>query len=287
MAMLSIATSIATLGLKVGAYAMTDSMGLLSDALEALVNLAAGLVALAVLSVAEQPADDDHAYGHEKAEYFSSGVEGILILVAAGGIIWAGVQRLFHPAALGDLGPGLFVAGLAAAMNFITARLMLRVAREHDSITVEADAHHLMTDVVTSLGVIAGLLVVMVAPTARILDPLIAIAVAVHIAWTGVSLLRRSVDGLMDRSLPPAELATVQATLQATLRPGDAVADLRTRKAGSRRFIEFKLRVPDQDTVASAHDECDALEAALGRALAKTVVTIHVEPIGLAAKESG
>jgi cation diffusion facilitator family transporter len=203
MAMLSIATSIATLGLKFGAYALTDSMGLLSDALEALVNLAAGAVALAVLSVAEQPADADHAYGHEKAEYFSSGVEGVLILVAAAAIIWAGVARLFHPGELSRLGPGLFVAALAAAMNFITARLMMRVAREHDSITVEADAHHLMTDVVTSVGVIAGLLVVMVAPTAKILDPLIAIGVAVHIAWVGVSLLRRSVDGLMDKSLPP------------------------------------------------------------------------------------
>lgn len=285
MALLSIATSIATLGLKFGAYAMTNSMGLLSDALEALVNLAAGLVALAVLSVAEQPADDDHAYGHEKAEYFSSGVEGILILLAAFGIVWAAIHRMLDPAPLDALGPGLVVAALAAGMNYITARLMLRVAREHDSITVEADAHHLMTDVVTSLGVIAGLLVIMVAPGASVLDPIIAIAVAVHIGWTGMSLLLRSVDGLMDKSLPPDELARVNATLQATLRPGDVVVDLRTRKAGSRRFIDFKLRVPDHDTVAAAHDECDALEAALGRTLAKTVVTIHVEPIGLASRE--
>ena len=285
MAMLSIATSIATLGLKFGAYALTDSMGLLSDAMEALVNLAAGLVALGVLSVAEQPADEDHAYGHEKAEYFSSGVEGILILVAAVGIVWAGIGRLFHPAPLEHLGPGLLVAALAAGMNYLTARLMLRVAREHDSITVEADAHHLMTDVVTSIGVIAGLLVVMAAPGAWILDSLIAIAVAIHIAWTGISLLRRSVDGLMDRSLPPAELKLVNTTLAATLRAGDRIADLRTRKAGSRRFIEFKLRVPDADTVASAHEACDAFEAALGAMLAKTVVTIHVEPLGLAATE--
>lgn len=281
MAMLSIVTSLATLGLKFGAYALTDSMGLLSDALEALVNLAAGLVALGVLSVAEQPADDDHAYGHEKAEYFSSGVEGVLILVAAAGIVWAGVGRLVHPAPLSHLGWGLVVAALAAAMNFITARLMLRVAHEHDSITVEADAHHLMTDVVTSVGVIAGLLIVMWAPGAAILDPLIAIGVAVHIAWVGITLLLRSVDGLMDKSLPANELAIVNTTLAATLRPGDRVADLRTRKSGSRRFIEFKLRVPDADTVASAHDACDALEHALDRALAKTVVTIHVEPLGM------
>jgi cation diffusion facilitator family transporter len=285
MALLSIATSIATLGLKFGAYAMTDSMGLLSDALEALVNLAAGLVALAVLSVAEQPADEDHAYGHEKAEYFSSGVEGVLILVAAVGIVYAGVGRLFHPAELVHLGPGLVVAGLAGAMNFVTARLMMRVAKQHDSIVVEADAHHLMTDVATSVGVIAGLLVVMAVPSARILDSLIAIAVAAHIAWTGLSLLRRSVDGLMDRSLPVSERATVDAVLLATLRPGDRVAELRTRKSGSRRFIEFKLYVPDEATVAAAHDACDELEAALGRTLAKTIVTIHVEPLSCAPRE--
>ena len=286
MAVLSIATSIATLGLKFGAYALTDSMGLLSDALEALVNLAAGVVALGVLWVAEQPADEDHAYGHEKAEYFSSGVEGGLILIAAAGIIWAASTRLFHPTELQRLAPGLFVAALAAAMNLVTARLMMRVAREHDSITVEADAHHLMTDVITSIGVIAGLLIVMVAPGAKILDPLIAIGVAVHIAWVGVSLLRRSVDGLMDKSLPPDELNLVNTTIAAALRPGDRVAHLRTRKAGSRRFIDFKLYVPDQDTVASAHDACDALEHALGLALAKTVVTIHVEPLGTAPPES-
>ncbi len=284
--MLSIATSIATLGLKFAAYAMTDSMGLLSDALEALVNLAAGLIALGVLTVAERPADEDHAYGHEKAEYFSSGVEGVLILVAAVGIVYAAVGRLIHPAELSHLGPGLVVAALAGAMNFVTARLMLRVARQHDSITVEADAHHLMTDVATSIGVIAGLLVVMALPSARILDPLIAIAVAVNIVWTGVSLLRRSVDGLMDRSLPPAELAIVDATLRASLRAGDRIAELRTRKAGSRRFIEFKLYLPDAATVAAAHDDCDKLEAALGQALAKTIVTIHVEPISCAPRDS-
>ena len=143
-----------------------------------------------------------------------------------------------------------------------------------------------MTDVITSIGVITGLLIIMFAPAAKILDPLIAIGVAVHIAWVGVSLLRRSVDGLMDKSLPPDEINLVNTTLAATLRPTDRVAQLRTRKAGSRRFIEFKLHVPDLDTVASAHDACDALEHALGRALAKTVVTIHVEPLGALPPES-
>jgi cation diffusion facilitator family transporter len=279
MAALSIATSVATLGLKFGAAEMTGSIGLLSDAMEALVNLAAGLVALAMLSVAERPADAEHAYGHEKAEYFSSGVEGVLILCAACGIAYAAVGRVLHPASLERLGPGLLVAAIAAVMNLVTARLMLRVAKEHDSITVEADARHLLTDVLTSAGVIAGLLIVMIAPGWAMLDSLIAFGVGLQILGTALSLIRRSVDGLMDKSLPAAEIDTVQAIITASLPPGGRVAELRTRKAGSRRFIEFKLRLPGGETVADAHAACDRLEAALGAALAKTVVTIHVEPL--------
>ncbi len=283
MALLSIATSLATLGLKFAAYTMTGSIGLLSDAMEALVNLAASLVALGVLTVSERPADADHAYGHGKAEYFSSGVEGALILLAACGIMYAAGGRLLHPAALGALGPGLLVAALAAAMNFVTARLMLRVAKEHDSITVEADARHLMSDVVTSGGVIAGLLVVMAAPRAALLDPLIAIAIGLQILWTAISLLRRSVDGLMDRSLPDDEIEAARRLIAAALPADAAVADLRTRKAGARRFIEFKLRVPGAESVAAAHATCDRLEASLASGLARCVVTIHVEPLGQAA----
>jgi cation diffusion facilitator family transporter len=282
MAALSIATSVVTLALKFGAWAMTGSIGLLSDALEALVNVAASLVALAVLTVAERPADDDHAYGHEKAEYFSSGVEGVLILLAAAGIAYAAVGRLLNPAPLVRLGPGLLVAALAALMNFVTARLMLRVAHAHDSIVVEADAHHLLTDVLTSVGVIAGLLIVMAAPQLALLDSLIALGVALQILRTGVSLTRRSIDGLMDKSLPAAEIEVARAAIQAALPPGAAIAALRTRKAGARRFIEFKLLVPGRDRVADAHASCDRIEAALARALANTIVTIHVEPLDAA-----
>ena len=278
MAILSIATSLATLGLKFGAYSMTGSIGLLSDAIEALVNLAAGLVTFGALTVAERPADDDHAYGHEKAEYFASGIEGVLILLAAGGIMFAAIGRLLHPAVLGRLGPGLMVAALAAAMNLVTARLMLRVARQHDSIAVEADARHLMSDVVTSGAVITGLVVIMVLPQAALLDPLIAIAVGGQILWTAISLMRRSVDGLMDRSLPADEIATARRLLAAALPADAAIADLRTRKAGSRRFIEFTLQVPGGESVAAAHATCDQLEAALAAGLAKSVATIHVEP---------
>jgi len=287
MAALSIATSVATLALKFGASVMTGSIGLLSDAMEALVNLAAGLVALAMLAVAEQPADDDHAYGHEKAEYFSSGVEGVLILLAAGGIAYAAVGRLLHPQPLARLGPGLLVAALAALMNLVTARLMLRVAREHDSIVVEADARHLLTDVLTSAAVIAGLLIVMVAPRLALLDSVIAFGVALQILATALSLIRRSVDGLMDTSLPATEIDAARRVIAGALPPGASVAELRTRKAGSRRFIEFKLLVRGSATVADAHASCDRIESALAAELAKTVVTIHVEPLEPAAVAPG
>ena len=191
MAYLSLATSLATIVLKFGAYFLTGSVSLWSAALESLVNLAAGVVALGALMVAEQPADDKHAFGHDKAEYFSSGVEGALILVAAVSIIGSAVHRLIDPEPLARLGPGLIVAFLAGAANFAAARIMLKVARQHDSITIEADAKHLLTDVWTSVGIIGGLLVVMAMPQWAILDPLMAIAVGIHIIVTGVSLLQR------------------------------------------------------------------------------------------------
>lgn len=280
MAWLSIATSITTLVLKFGAFALTDAVSLLSDALEALVNIAAALVALWAVTLAEQPPDENHPYGHDKVEYLSSGVEGVLILVAALSIAWTAIGRLIAPTELERLGPGLLVAGLAALMNFTTSRLMLRVARQHDSITIEADAKHLMTDVWTSAGVISGLLVVMFVPSWQILDPLIAIAVAAQIAWTGIELLRRAGNGLMDAALDPAEVADLRATVTAALPPGTSIAALRTRKSGSRRFVEFKLRVPGEQRVADAHALCDRLEAAIEAKFARSNVTIHVEPAG-------
>jgi len=279
MATLSIVTSIATLALKFGAWWLTGSMGLLSDALETLVNVAAALVALFVLSIAEQPADDDHAYGHEKAEYFSSAVEGVLIMAAAVGIAGGALWRIRHPIMLDALGPGIIVALVATALNFWTARLMLRVAREHESIAVEADARHLLADVVTSLGVSAGLLVVMAFPKAAILDPLIALAVAGHIALTGWDLIRRSIDGLMDRALPTDELTEVHRLIQSVHAVPHRIADFKSRRAGPRRFVEFKLRVPPALSVRDAHDECDRIEAALAARFRSIEVMIHVEPL--------
>jgi cation diffusion facilitator family transporter len=278
MAYLSIATSFATIVLKFGAYFLTGSVSLWSDALESLVNLVAGLVALGALMVAEQPADDRHAYGHDKAEYFSSGVEGALILVAAVSIIWSAVQRLIEPAPLARLGPGLIVAFLAGAANFVTARIMLKVARQHDSITIEADAKHLLTDVWTSVGIIGGLLVVMAMPQWAILDPLMAIAVGIHIIVTGVSLLRRSADGLMDAALPAAEVTRAATLIRTELPEGSSFHALRTRKAGARRFLELHLLVPGTMSVHESHLLCDRIEATLTAHLAKSHVTIHVEP---------
>ncbi len=278
MAFLSIATSLATLALKFGAYFLTDSVSLLSDALEALVNLAAGLVALTALTIAEQPADDRHTYGHDKAEYFSVGVEGTLILFAAGSIIYTGVNRFLHPAALEHLGWGIFVALLAAAMNFTTARLMLSVAAKHDSATIEADARHLLTDVWTSAGVLGGLLVIVFMPGWQILDPLIAIAVGLHIVITGVGLLRRSIDGLMDVALSPREIHKTEELIRAELPLTASFHALRTRKAGATRFIEFHLLLPGETSVSASHSLCDRLEASIAGHLAKASVTIHVEP---------
>ncbi len=278
MAVLSIATSIATLALKFSAYLLTGSVGLLSDALEALVNLAAGLIAFTALSIAELPADDRHSYGHDKAEYFSSGVEGTLILVAAISIIYAALNRFLHPVALEHLGPGIAVGAAAAAMNYATARVMLQVGRKHDSITIEADARHLLTDVWTSAGVLGGLFVVLLLPGAAFLDPLIAAAVGLHIIYTGFGLLRRSIDGLMDAALSPGEIAQAQALISAALPPGASFHALRTRKAGPRRFIEFHLLVPGTMSVAESHTLCDRVEEMLCGELPNASVTIHVEP---------
>jgi cation diffusion facilitator family transporter len=278
MALLSIATSIMTLLLKFGAYFLTNSVGLLSDALEAFVNLAAGLIAFGALTVAEQPADDRHTYGHDKAEYFSSGVEGALILIAAASIIYAAIDRFLHPVALENIGPGLIVGLLAAATNFVTARIMFKVGRDHDSITIEADAKHLMTDVWTSAGVLGGLLTVMLMPRWQMLDSLVAIAVGVHIIFTGIELLRRTADGLMDAALSTDEISQIVKTIRTLLPAGASFHDLRTRKAGPRRFIEFHLLVPGQTSVNESHALCDRIELAISRTLSQASVTIHVEP---------
>jgi cation diffusion facilitator family transporter len=277
MALLSIATSIVTLALKFGAYFLTDSVSLLSDALEAIVNVAAGLVAFGALTIADQPADDRHNYGHDKAEYFSSGVEGVLILVAAVSIIVAASGRFLHPVMLENLGQGLIIGLLAAAMNFATARVMLKAAREHDSITIEADGKYLMTDVWTSGGVLAGLFIIMFVPEWHILDPLIAVAVGIHIILTGMQLLRRTVS--YGYSIVPGRNQPGRASNSGTATRGASFHDLRTRKAGARRFIEFHLLAPGETSVNQSHALCDGIEYSIKSHLSNASVTIHVEPV--------
>ena len=278
MAHLSIATSIATIALKFGAWYLTGSVSLWSDALESLVNLAAALVALGAIALSQQPADERHRYGHEKAEYFSSGVEGTLIIVAAIAIIASGVNRLIAPQPLERLGTGMLISFLAGAANLVAARLMLKVAREHDSITLEADAKHLLTDVWTTAGILCGLAVVMIVPQGSMLDPLMAIAVGLHIIFVGAGLVSRSVDGLMDAALPQAELERLESLIRRELPATASFHALRTRKAGARRFVELHLLVPGSTTVAASHALCDRIEAALALRLPKSEVTIHVEP---------
>lgn len=278
MAWLAIATSLATLALKLAAYVLTGSISLWSDALEGFVNLAAGLMALGALTLAARPADDGHAFGHDKAEYFASGVEGALILAAALSIIWSAVHRFIAPQPLEHLRPGIVIAAVAGAMNYATARTMLRVGRQHDSITIEADARHLFSDVWTSVGVVSGLVVVMVQPAWGLLDPIMAIAVGIYIIFTGVELLRRSAGGLMDAALPASEIVMAEEAIRAHLPADTGFHALRTRKAGTRRFIEFHLLVPGSMSVAASHAVCDRIEAEIAARLARTAVTIHVEP---------
>jgi cation diffusion facilitator family transporter len=276
-ALLSVVAALTTLALKFTAYGLTGSVGLLSDALESLVNLAGALVALTALKIAARPADKTHPYGHDKAEYFSSGVEGALILFAAVSIAYTAIQRLLNPVLLGELQWGLLIAGSASLLNFLVARAVLGAAKRYDSITLEADAKHLLADVWTSVGVIAGL-VALTLTGWQWLDPVIALAVAAHIVITGISLLRRSVDGLMDYSLPADELAQIEGILKNHRDQFVAYHRLRARKSASKRFIDLHLVVTGAQTVQAAHDLCEQLEAEIEARLPNTSVTIHVEP---------
>ena len=278
-AIYSVIASLLTLALKFGAWAMTDSVGLLSDALESIVNLTAGVLALTAITIAMRPADQEHAYGHGKAEYFSSGIEGVLIILAAFGIGHAAVSRFLNPTELTHLGPGLILAIVSSVVNFVTAKVMLRAASRFDSITLEADAKHLLTDVWTSIGMVAGLSIILVRPEWKILDPAIAIIMAVNIVFTGVGLLRRSVGGLMDDALPDEELAVIQKAIHRQLGHETTFHQLRTRKSGPERFIDFHLLVPGATTVQESHDLCERIEREIESELERSEVTIHVEPI--------
>lgn len=277
-AWLSIAAAVLTIALKSGAYLLTGSVGLLSDAIESGVNLVAALMALAMLTVAARPEDDNHTYGHSKAEYFASVVEGILILVAAGSIIWTAAGRLLHPQELEQVGLGLAVSVGASLINLGVAQVLLRAGKQHNSITLEADSHHLMTDVWTSVGVVSAIGVVGLTGW-LILDPIIAIAVGLNIVWTAYQLIRRSVEGLMDGALPSEDQQKIEEVIAQYRRRGVDFHALRTRQSAARRFVSVHMLVPGAWTVHDAHHVAEDFEGDIRKVLSDTIVHTHLEPI--------
>ncbi|MBT3337283.1 MAG: cation transporter [Anaerolineae bacterium] len=278
-AWLSIAAALITITLKAGAYLLTGSVGLLSDAIESVVNLLAAVMALSMLTIAARPPDESHTYGHGKAEYFSSNVEGVLILVAAAGIAVTAIERLFNPREIEQLGVGLVISAIASLVNFSVARILLKAGKEHGSITLEADAHHLMTDVWTSVGVIFGVGAVVLTGW-TILDPLIALAVAANIVYTGVQLIRRSIAGLMDASLSEEEMQAVEDVLEKYRNEkGIDFHALRTRQAGARHFISVHVLVPGKWTVHDAHHIAEDIEEEIRAGVQNSVAFTHLEPI--------
>jgi cation diffusion facilitator family transporter len=276
--LLSVAAAVATILLKTWAWRLTGSVGLLSDAMESGVNLVAAIGAFWALSLAAKPADRQHHYGHFKAEYFSSGLESVLIVAAAVAIIVAAVGRLQQPQPLEQLGIGLAVSLLATALNGLVAGVLLKAARRFHSITLRADAHHLLTDVWTSLGVVLGLGLVKVTGL-MILDPLIAIAVALNITFTGWKLLHETASGLLDRSLPDDEQRLLDQIISSYATGDIRFHALRTRVAGSRRFVSLHVLVPGSWTVKAGHDFCEQLEREIAETLTRVDVLTHLEPI--------
>ena len=278
-ALLSIAAALATITLKGVAWWLTGSIGFLSDALESLVNLAAAILALSMLRLAASPPDKEHPFGRSKAEYFSAGIEGAMIVVAAAAILWAALPRLAAPQPIEAPLAGVLLTGLATAINLAVGVLLIRVGRREDSITLEADGRHLMTDVWTSVGVIAGVAIAAVTGW-LLIDPILGIAVAAHILWEGFGLVRRSFEGLLDVSISAADQKEITKLFsEYSRRYGVSFHALRTRQAGARRFVTFHLLVPDEWTVAHAHKLSEEMESRIRALVPNTNVMTHIEPI--------
>jgi len=275
---LSIVAAVLTIGLKLGAYLVTGSVGLGSDAAESLVNLIAALVALWAVWLAARPPDETHAFGHSKAEYFSSGLEGALIVVAAFTIAWGAVQRLITPQPVERIGIGLALSLVATLINGGVALVLLRGGKRLRSISLQANGQHLLTDVWTSVGVIVGIALVAVTGW-LVLDPLIALLVAANIVWTGVRLIRETGLGLLDTALPADEQAMITGVLQRYEDDGIAFHAVRTRRAGPRRFVSLHVLVPGRWSVKHGHDVCEEIELAISSALPDTNVATHLEPL--------
>jgi len=278
-AWLSIFAAVVTIGLKTGAYLLTGSVGLLSDALESLINLAAAIIALMMLKLAARPPDEEHAFGHDKAEYFASGIEGTLILLAAIGIIWTATVRLFAPQPLEQVGFGLIITTAATAINLIVGRILIRAGRRHRSITLEADGKHLMTDVWTSVGVVVGVWAV-TATGWLFLDPLVALLVAANIIWAGIQLMSRSALGLMDTAISFDKQNSVRAILDEYVKEkGIDYHALRTRRAAARSFVSVHILVPGAWTVHEGHQLLEEIESDIRRDVTGAIVFTHLESL--------
>lgn len=277
-AWLSVAAALVTMALKGTAAWLTGSLGLLSDALESFVNLGAALIAVVSLKVAAREPDEEHPYGYTKAEYFSAAVEGALIVLAALAIVAVAVPRLIEPRPIARVDIGIVISLVAAAVNLGTALVLLRAGKRHDAIALEADGYHLLTDVWTSIGVVVGVVATVITGWLA-LDPLIAIAVAAHIAWTGATVLRRSLLALMDRALPEPEMERIREILEPYRVRGLDYHALRTRRAGRLRLVDMHLLVPGAMTVSEAHRVADEIEDQIRAALPGSAVLTHLEPI--------
>lgn len=273
---LSIAAAFITITLKFSAWYVTDSVGLLSDALESCVNLIAALIALIILSIAEKPADDGHTFGHGKAEYFSGMIEGILIIIAAILIIKSAIPRIINPKELENVGIGLIISTVASVVNLIVAIILIKNGKKYNSIILEADGKHLMTDVYTSIGVFVAIGLVKLTGLI-ILDGIIGVIVAINILWTGYQLISKSTNGLLDSSLSKNELLKITEILTKLPEEID-YHKLQTRQSGQQKFIEFHLLVPDNWTVKKAHDLADNIENNICNLFILTKVVIHIEP---------
>jgi cation diffusion facilitator family transporter len=277
-AWLSIGAAVVTIAMKASAYFLTGSVGLLSDALESMVNLAAAIVALLVLSLVSRPANDEFTFGFSKAEYFSSGFEGGMILLAAGGIIITALPRLFNPVPLEQLGIGLAISVTASLINLAVAQILMRAGRRYNSITLEADARHLMTDVWTTAGVLVGIGLVWVTGW-LILDPIIAMLVAVNILFTGYRLLIRSGRGLLDMAVPQEELSSVKSILDSYKTQGVSYHALRSRQAAARKFMVVHLLVPGDWTIRKGHLLAEQVETQVLETIKNANIVTHIEPI--------
>jgi len=277
---LSIIAALATITIKLTAYFLTNSVGLLSDGLESCVNLVAAIVALIMINLAEKPADEGHAYGHNKAEYFSSAIEGGLIVLAACAIIWSAVPRLVNPQPIENVGVGLLVATGASLINLFVALILVKNGKKHQSITLEADGKHLMTDVITSAGVLIGVGLVQLTGW-MILDSMVAIGVALNIIWTGYTLMKRSAMGLLDTAIPGEETDRVIQAIEKYKSENIRFHSLMTRQAGQRKFISFHLLVPDAWSIKKGHDLSENIEKEIRNLFPGSPVNVftHMEPL--------